>query len=81
MERGGHVATAAATAIAFPGGRGWVAESKMSALISVQPGSYHAAADACHPPLPLSHIETGEYNVHTQTQSHSPFCFFTIIHV
>lgn len=38
LAGGGHVATAAATAITFPGGRGWVAKPKMSALISVQLG-------------------------------------------
>lgn len=48
---GGHVATATAIAITFPGGHGWVAKPKMSELISVQLGSYHTAAAACHPPL------------------------------
>lgn len=41
----GYAATAAP--VAFPGGRGWVAKPKMSALISMQLGSYHTAAAAC----------------------------------
>lgn len=69
------MATAAAIAITFPGGREWVAKPKMSALISVRLGSYHTAAAACHPPHPLIHIETWEYYVHshTNTLSHPHF--------
>lgn len=57
--------TAAAVAITFPGGRGWVAKPKMSALISEQLASYQTAAAACHPAHPLIHIETWEHCVHT----------------
>lgn len=74
----GHVATAAAIAITFPGGRGWVAKPKMSALISVQLGSYHSAAAACHPPRPLHSIPFIQRHgsimythAHTQTNTHT----------
>lgn len=72
------MATAAAIAITFPGGRGWVAKPKMSALISVQLGSYHSAAAACHPPRPLHSIPFIQRHgsimythAHTQTNTHT----------
>lgn len=80
------MATAAAIAITFPGGRGWVAKPKMSALISVQLGSYHSAAAACHPPRPLHSIPFIQRHgsimythtrTHTNKHPHFSFCFFT----
>lgn len=71
---GGHVAPAASIAITFPGGRGWVVKPKMSVLISMQLGSYHSAAAACHPARPLIHIETWKYYVQTHKDTHTSYC-------
>lgn len=80
------MATAAAIAITFPGGCGWVAKPKMSALISVQLGSYHSAAAAFHPPRPLHSIPFIQRHgsimythtrTHTNKHPHFSFCFFT----